>query len=571
MTTAENIKLDLNEKAHSYAKIYASLLTDEFQRKRAYASLVALYALIDVLEQTPYSVQKAMTLFRNPQLNEQYEISDLYVNGWHIDVRVVTGGDAVLLPKIHYESDIVPDYYVVVKVDSSLKNAEILGAVEAKNVEKEAFDYHYYSVPFASFIDYNSFLSKVADEKQVVHSEEAHKLFRNSYLSLLDNKIDLQTKNSVLKHLFECSLCRTEFCCFTGFEMVCCHASAYSEILEDHTLGYIGAQNVEDKKYEGKEETVYIGSDVQEPNQDVVVDSPAKIETVGETVSDILDGLFAVDEVAVEENIVEEKSIEIDVKQQNAEQIIEETSEQENSALAENENSEVASIEDIIEEVCNNSEVVPIKEEIIETEEAPYEGDTELQQIEDDVFIDVPRKYPELTEENGEIRIIPDETANIYGEKDIELVHEDNGDDELLVLDEEKIEEIVDLEVEQEKTSEIEPIEKLEEVYPSDEEFVINEEESEIENIEDEIIDEATMLSQEEPVQKVIVDYDEYGEPVYSYITGVEQEETTSDESSLLEETIEEYKDEETSEIENISDLDGDTDEYESVYVQEDI
>ena len=75
MTTSNVIELNISEKSYSYARIYASLLKDDFQRKRAYASLVALYALIDAFEKTDNEVQKSMTLFRNPILNEQYEIS----------------------------------------------------------------------------------------------------------------------------------------------------------------------------------------------------------------------------------------------------------------------------------------------------------------------------------------------------------------------------------------------------------------------------------------------------------------------------------------------------------------
>ena len=63
MTTTEYIKLNLDEKVYSYAKIYSSLLKDEYQRKRSYASLVALYSFVELLEQSPYSVQKSMTLF----------------------------------------------------------------------------------------------------------------------------------------------------------------------------------------------------------------------------------------------------------------------------------------------------------------------------------------------------------------------------------------------------------------------------------------------------------------------------------------------------------------------------
>lgn len=577
MTTTNNLTLKIDEKIQNYAKIYASLLSDEYQRKRAYASLVALYAFVDILEPS-YNVQKSMTLFRNPQINEQYEIADIYVNGWHIDVRVVTGGDAVLIPKIHYDSDIVPDYYVVVKVDSTLQNAELIGAIDAKNVEKEAFDYHYYSVGFSSLISYKDLLSKLEQEKVVSLSEEEHELFRNSYLTLLDNNLDKTTKNKVLKHLFECSVCRTEFCCFTGFEMVCSNSSKYPEILDDHTLGYVGAQNVENSKYVGKEETIYIGSDnddVEDNVSDIVED---KSESNEATVSAILDDLFDIDEGQIEEDV------------ENVE------SEEENLENASNQNDEISSLDDILEEVAASSNInVEEKEQNKEEEikedkdliiEDNAETDKELQLIEDSVFLDVPSKYPEIVADDGEMHIIADENVNPYEKnEDINVLSDEEKEnaeekEEILVLSEEDDGDLVEIIsdednaiVEEKENSEIETIQdEIQEVYPTDEELIINDNESnEFENIEDEIIDEATMLSKEEPVQKVIVDYDDFGEPIYSYITEIDENQNNDDSFEIKEEEFEEYPDEEekVSEIEDISDLD-EEEEYESVYSSED-
>ena len=304
MCASNALKLKIDEKSYGYAKIYASLLSDEFQRKRAYASILALYAFLNTLEKTPYEIQKAMTLFRNPVINEQYEISDLYVNGWHLDVRVVTGGDAVLIPKVHFDADIVPDYYVVVKVDSELKNAELIGFADKSNLQKEAYDYHYNYVSFDSLISYDEFIEKIKNKKPIISRAEEHELFKESYLGLMDNEIDIPTKNRILKHLFECDECRTEFCCFTGFEMVSCNASKYPELLEDQTLNIIGAQSVDDKKYEGKEETIYIADETEEEHfQKENLNSE-------ETVSDILDELFSVeDEFEQDSDVTAEKTI----------------------------------------------------------------------------------------------------------------------------------------------------------------------------------------------------------------------------------------------------------------------
>ena len=588
MTTTEYIKLKVEEKTHSYAKVYSSLLNDEFQRKRSYASLVALYSFVDLLEQSQHTVQKAMTLFKNPLLNEEFEISDFYVNAWHIDVRVVTGGNAVLVPKVHFDNDIVPDFYVVVKANPTLTNLELVGIVDTKNMEKESFDSKYEAIPFTSLIDYNSFLKKIEVEKTCEHDEGDHELFRSSYLALLDNNIDTETKNKVIRHLFKCTLCRTEFCCFTGFEMVCCNISKYPDVLEDHTLGFVGAQNAEDTKYEGKEETIYIGSDTNTPDE-------IKIPNASN-------------------NVAEEKE----------------------NHSNDNEDNQELSIDDILDEVAIDTSVIytgETAELIFEKDET--EGNEDLKAISDDLFLDEPPKSQESTSTEGDLQIITDDEENSSLEEDnieiitdeetkiiesvenIELLTEETKktleDEDILILDDDKVEEleIVDIEEDESpiieetekleeivKTEEIEETEeidekiektedKIDEIYPSDEEFIINDDEESLEIIEDEIIDEATMLSQEEPVQKVIVDYDENGEPIYSYINDIEKEKDSSEETDILledndddnnelkedDDFLDYTDDEETvSEIEDISDKhteEDDDEEYESVYADE--
>ncbi len=495
MTASKTLSLNIDEKTYGYAKIYSSLLKEEFQRKRSYACLVALYALIGALEKTDNDIQKSMTLFRNAALNEQYEISDLYVNNWHIDVRVITNSNIVLLPRTHFENDIVPDFYAVVKVDAKLEKAELIGFADTALLEKQPFDYHYYSVALESLISYDEFLAKIVKPKLTNFAPAEHELFRESYLSLLDEEMDVQTKNRILKHLFECSECRTEFCCFTGFEMVSCNIGNYPEILEDQTLNIIGAQAVDDKKYEGKEETIYIGdddlkNDAPEIIQDVVENTAEDTaetlgpvqnnnispiieptyhdmegideEPAGETVSDILDELFNVDNTEVSQ--IEDKNVE--------------------TVLPDNTGSELEIIED-----------TPEKDDslIIETN------------TEDDVNLIQEDELDLLKEDNANMQVL-ENSDNKYNQ-DIEVINENSVDilednaDDVMVLGDETAEN--DIEIQNQDTNDIEIIDS-------------ENKETEIQNISD--------GSSNDNVQKVIVDYDEFGEPVYSYITSVPPE-----------------------------------------------
>ncbi len=481
MSATDIINLPIDEKSYNYAKIYSSLLNDEYQRKRAYASIVALYAFLNILEKSPLNIQKSMTLFRNPIINEQYEIADIYVNNWHLDIRVVNDTDAVLVPKIHYDSAIVPDYYVVIKIDSELKNTELIGFVDTSRDTKEAFDYHYYKVPFSKLINYEEFLDKVKKEKEELFKDSDHELFESSYLSLLDGGLDIATRNEVIKHVFNCSKCRTAFCCFTGFEMVSCNISKYPDLLDDKTLEIIGAQNIDKPEYEGKEETIYIGEDKQIEetstnaieNEDTHVETQIQTPTETETenkgeVDDILDELFTVEEEVVEEYHT-------------------------------NETPQITKIDSNIEDE-STSEIEAIKQDKNE------EKDFEI--IEDDNSI------TELDSDNN-----TSDELNFIDENTVDLASDNNISDGL---------DIIENSNDTNRYSELDVIDQntVQDLEDNSDFVVINDLKSDEDN-SDLILDtDDEQQVPKEEVQKVIVDYDEAGEPIYSYITSVNQDET---------------------------------------------
>lgn len=482
MSVMDTKILNVDDKAHSYAKVYASLINDELQRKRAYASIVALYSLIAELEKTNFDVQKSMTLFRNPVINGQYEIADVYVNNWHIDVRVVTEGNGFLVPKSHFDVDIVPDFYAVVRVDNSLKTAELLGFVDTAFLNKEPFDYHYYGISFDSLISYEDFVSKIKNVKLTDFPEQEHEFFRANYLSLMDGEIDIQTKNRLLKHLFECAQCRTEFCCFTGFEMVSCNIGKYPNILEDQTLNIIGAQAVDSEKYAGKEETINISNDIDE-----ILDEGSSEQK--------------------EENSENESD-------ETKEEIIEELQEGEPIELKEE------TVSDILDELFNVGDDV-LSDDIIEEKEI----DT------------TPQK---TVSESGDLEIFEENAPSKLSDEVIDFSMIDNN--------------IEDLEVIVDNSSEMLSDDSDEVVLIESEPIEFNDEELEIKPSEEiEIIEEDEDVEPitEENVQKVIVDYDEFGEPIYSYITNVSPDEVAhieplDEDIDILNEEFETYVDEDS-------------------------
>ncbi len=530
MSAIKNISLTVDEKAHGYAKIYSSLLKSEYQRKRSYACLVALYAFINSLEKTDNKVQKAMTLFRNPLINEEYEISDVYVNNWHLDVRVITAGDAFLIPKSHFNSNILPDFYVVIKVDNELKSAELVGFLESKKTEmKQDYDNYYYSVPIVNLINYAEFLEKVDKPKVCEFSEKDHEFLHSNYIAFMDGELDSESKDKILQHLFICEDCRREFCCFTGFEMVSCNMERYPNLLEDDTLGIIGAQAADNPIYEGKEEIVYFDNDenkntelpentpqqIINDKENAISDEISEIETKAtetdnnienskdesnedgdETVSDILDELFSSDDDILTYDSIEDKPVEISPQGSDIHSEIE---------LISDNTEEIEPVENDVQPKTETKDEISEPNEIKEIEEIDnnLSDDSNIEELEND----------------EDISSVPDENLT-----------EDNTESDMLLIEDNQDENLI---------SEVEDLPDLEEETNKD-----------------------------ENIEEVISDYNEAGDPVYSYVEKVNENDLETIDTEV--ESIEEINNNEVdSETDYINDSDTNNDILQEELIEE--
>ncbi|MBR1942959.1 hypothetical protein IJ843_04420 [bacterium] len=446
--------LTIDDKARSYARIYSSLIPDQFQRKRANAAIMALFAYVELLKKSEgISVQNSMTMYRTPFLCEQFEIADFYVNNYHIDVRVTTEENTVLIPKIHYDDDIVPDFYAAVKMDLSLKTAEFLGIIDTSDTRPEPFDYHYYKIPSSDLISNEEFLERIKQNKELVFDEKQHDNFNEKYLCFVDNEIGNQGKIEILRHLFNCPDCRTDFCCFTGFEMVSCNAAKYPEILEDKTLDIVGAQSVEDEKYRGKEEQVYIGkgeAPVQPQN------------TVSET-----------------------------------------------PKSTNNENKDEVSQKETYESKPSETSYKPSSSSGYSASSMMSDEDFQHDETKMDFVPDVV-SAPENKDNNMDSSAIVEENS-------------DDFFDELFSSDENKMSEIS--EIQEENDSIFENVPEGVSVKPDDLQLIPDDDDDEYTSGNDEmtIIEKVTTPEEDnQNTQKVIIDYDEAGKPIYSYITSAD-------------------------------------------------
>lgn len=282
MELFESEELIVTNDALKYAKIIAAPIENEFQRKRAFASIIALDAFADYLVTKDINVSITKNLFKIAPINEEFEISDVYYNGWKLDVRLVVNDEFISIPKSHFKFDILPDIYVAIKVDKNLENAELIGFIESKNVNQAVSKDNYYVLKTENLSSVEELITKLQTQNETPDNLTDHSGFDGLYLSYLDNSINNIDKKTFIKHISTCSQCRSDFVEFYDFEAIVKNSALCPEIFEDHTLSFIGGKAVEQSKYAGKEEYIPI-NDSDEPNK-------SKIEEDSD--DDILGALF---------------------------------------------------------------------------------------------------------------------------------------------------------------------------------------------------------------------------------------------------------------------------------------
>ena len=279
MKSQENIDLEVTQDGLRFAGIYSLKINDANERKRAFASLVILSSIANFFMKQGLSVSGTKSLYKASKLSEEFEITDLYVNNWRLDIRLAMPGDYFYIPKSHYENEILPDYYIVATIDKDLKKPEFIGYVSPKELKTTTYNSLYYRANFDDLGEMSVLLQKLKQEKNYYCKEKDHRFFHTKILTYFDNDADNYTKTKLLNHLLNCQSCRTELINFCGFDIIAKKLENYVDLFDDDSLNIIGALNAQDDYDEDEEE--------EGENRQEEVQTQEKTEQ-----GELIDGLF---------------------------------------------------------------------------------------------------------------------------------------------------------------------------------------------------------------------------------------------------------------------------------------
>jgi len=115
-------------------------------RNRAFINTLGAEALIKYLTTENVNLKNVRNIHSVARILEYVDIADIMMPNIHIDVRVVFDENQIFIPKSHFEYEIQPDIYVVLKLGTNFEYFELMGFFEPRslNMSHENSQYYFY-------------------------------------------------------------------------------------------------------------------------------------------------------------------------------------------------------------------------------------------------------------------------------------------------------------------------------------------------------------------------------------------------------------------------------------------
>ena len=469
MANTQETLIYIEKENHTEAEFMSRNFVNKELKNRAYLNALGAELVTKYLISEGIKVNNVHNLHSISKVLESVDIADILLPNIHLDVRVVFNEKHIFIPKSHFELDLVPDAYVVLKLDEEFKHVELLGYFKPSQINKRNENREYYFFDrdkLSSPATLTKFVKDFTGRTSRDISEEDLLRGRELAISLADHNISVSEEKELLELLLLSDVLRESVLEFDNFETL--SYSTAPVLSESLVAPEIVEENEDNTEEDAKE--IIDGETKLEPVEEISLATMAMDEELD------LDEAFPepeLEEEPLEETLIEEplddpvsdEDTEEEIAEDIEEEAISEVEEQVENVLDEN------LIEEHIEEVAE-LDFVDLEPEVEEEEEK----ETVDESKEDDEFVN------ELNEAAG---ITTDETSL---EDDI---LEDGLDfveptEEMLIEEEEiKTQDIEDLSEEIIEDVEEETLDLETEEQTLQEEIIENEESTELDIAED--------------------------------------------------------------------------------------
>ena len=221
MANTQETLIYIEKENHTEAEFMSRNFVNKELKNRAYLNALGAELVTKYLTSEGIKFTNVHNLHSISKILESVDISDILLPNIHLDVRVVFDEKQIFIPKSHFELDLVPNAYVVLKLDEEFKHVELLGYFKPYQINKQNENRDYY------FFDRNKLSSPASLTKFVKEyigrtsrdiSEEDLLRGRELAISLADHNISVSEEKELLELLLLSDVLRESVLEFDNFE-----------------------------------------------------------------------------------------------------------------------------------------------------------------------------------------------------------------------------------------------------------------------------------------------------------------------------------------------------------------
>lgn len=200
------------------ARTIASNLNSAIKRKIALVDMLGLDITYKFFAKAGIRLDNVNCLHKIPFALEEFRISDLNYNGNNIYVITVFNENFIRIPRIHFNLNLVPNYYIITEVSKELDKGVVGGFITPKDVLKCPSDTNYYYPKITDLKDPEGLIPFLTGKKATSLPFGRHADAISLFCKVLDETISHQEKRRLLAHLLSCPVCLNKLLASSSFD-----------------------------------------------------------------------------------------------------------------------------------------------------------------------------------------------------------------------------------------------------------------------------------------------------------------------------------------------------------------
>lgn len=218
----ENQEITLTEKEIvEESKNAVRTIPELLAKSKAYYNALAANAVVNYLREKDLIKGEIFNLHNSAKMLADFEIADIQLPNLYIDVRAVFDENEIFIPKKHFNNNLIPDIYLVLKFNEDLTGAALLGFVEPSKINKQNQNDEYYFVN-KSFL---TPVSKLADlilsapeKTQYMMTDVTESSVEKLIMLYMDHDLDDTKLEKLIDYLKNSAVAREKLVEFENFE-----------------------------------------------------------------------------------------------------------------------------------------------------------------------------------------------------------------------------------------------------------------------------------------------------------------------------------------------------------------